>query len=323
LLLPQQGDFANAAKVIQAGFNDAYQQNTNKPIVKVYDTSQGQSIETLYNQAVSEGADFIIGPLEKNNVTVLQNYNTKVFTIALNTTPGASVSPYFYEFSLSPTDEADQVADKASQDGHHAALLITPEGSWGDNIATSLQRRWIANGGTIIVHISVGNNANVLSNQIRQLLQVQGNSRRQDFDVIFLVAQPVVARQIKPMLKLYNAGDVPVYSSSLVYTGLENSVADKDLDGIHFCDMPLVLDQNNHWSQVRQQFTMSQPGTSQQYLRLYGFGWDAALLTEQFNQLKSGGVDGATGMLYLGNQQEILRRLNWAVFSNGIPALTS
>jgi len=323
LLLPQQGDLANPAKVIQAGFNNAYQQNANKPVVRVYDTSQGQSIDALYDQAVSDGADFIIGPLDKNNVMSLQSHTIKVFTVALNTTPAVSTSPNLYEFGLSPTDEAMQVADKASQDGHRAALLIAPQGSWGDNIANTLQQRWLADGGTIVDKISVGNNSNMLNTQIRQLLQAQGDTRRQDFDVVFLMTQPVIARQIKPMLKLYNAGDVPVYSTSLVYTGLENSVADKDLDGIHFCDMPLVLDQNDQWSQVRQQFTMSQPGTSQQYLRLYGFGWDAALLTEQFNQLHSGGVNGATGKLYLDNRQEILRRLNWAVFSNGVPVLTS
>jgi uncharacterized protein len=318
LLLPQQGDLANAAKIIQAGFNDAYQQSINKPTIKVYDTSQNQSINNIYDQAINDGADYVVGPLDKNNVASLQSHSIKVITIALNSTDSSNTTANLYQFGLSPIDEAQQVADKASQEGHHAALLITPAGSWGNNIATALQQRWQNDGGTIVGSMNISNSTN-LNNQVRQLLEVQGNTRRQDVDAIFLIAQPVMARQIKPLLKFYYANDIAVYSTSLVYSGTTNSAADTDLDGIKFCDMPLVLNQNGPWSQVRQQFTLSQPGTFQQYIRLYGLGWDAALLTQQFSQLSNGNIDGATGNLHLDNQQHILRQLNWAVFSAGNP----
>jgi len=316
LLLPLSGDLANAGSAIQAGFNDEYQSNPNKPTVKVYDTSQATAINDLYDQAANDGADYIVGPLDKTNVANLQSRgDIKVITIALNSTGNASNSPDFYQFGLSPTDEAQLAADKASQDGHHSALLITPSGSWGDGIANALRQRWQSDGGVIVGSVSVSNNSN-LTSQIRQLLQVNGQTRRQDIDAIFLITQPVLARQIKPLLKFYFAGDVPVYSTSLIYTGWTNTAADQDLNGVEFCDMPLVLAQQGQWSQVRQQLTLSQPATMQQYIRLYGLGWDAALLTQEFNQLPNG-ISGATGSLYTDNQQRILRHLPWAVFQNG------
>ena len=42
--------------------------------------------------------------------------------------------------------------------------------------------------------------------------------RRQDFDVIFLLASdPAQARRLRPLLIYHYSGDVPVYSSSAVY----------------------------------------------------------------------------------------------------------
>ena len=44
--------------------------------------------------------------------------------------------------------------------------------------------------------------------------------RRQDIDFIFLIAEPGPARQINPTLAYLYAGDIPVYASQDVYSGL-------------------------------------------------------------------------------------------------------
>jgi outer membrane PBP1 activator LpoA protein len=80
----------------------------------------------------------------------------------------------------------------------------------------------------------------------------------------------------------------------------------------------LVVDQDGRWSMVRQQLTLSQPVFVQQYIRLYGLGYDAAQLTQNLSALNSG-VSGATGQLSLGSDQHIVRKLSWAIFQKGIP----
>lgn len=305
LLIPLTGGLANAGKAIQAGFNTGYVSSSVHPIVKVYDTEDGD-ITSIYQKAVKDGANYVVGPLDKQKVAELaKSGDIKVNTIALNEASGIAVVPLFYQFSLSPNAEAVQVADKASKAGYRTALLITPSGSWGEDISRSLQAEWQKDGGSITESLTVGNDENLKE-------KIQGLSQK--VDVVFLIARPSIAREIKPLL----ANNLPVYGTSLIYSGLLNSDKDKNLNGVMFSDEPLVLDSDGQWSGVRQQLTMSQPVFIQQYIRLYGLGLDAATLTQNLSALNSG-INGATGQLSLGSDQHIVRRLSWAVFQKGIP----
>src|SRR5205823_5983563 len=89
---------------------------------------------------------------------------------------------------------------------------------------------------------------------IRQLLWVNtavvnnkavpsAQKRRQDADMIFMIAPPEYARQIKPLLNYYYAGNLPIYATSHVYQGIPNAALDNDLNGIQFCDMPWTINQ--------------------------------------------------------------------------------
>jgi len=311
LLLPLNGGLENAGKAIQAGFNAGYARSAIHPTIKVYDTSSGD-ITSIYQQAIKDGANYVVGPLDKNKVTALsKSGDIKVNTIALNEAEGTptSVVPQFYQFSLSPNAEAVQVADKASQAGYHTALLITPSGAWGDDIARTLQAEWQKDGGTVVGSLAVSTD---------EKLKEKIDSLPQNADVIFLIARPSLAREINPLLK----NNIPVYSTSLVYSGLINSEKDKNLNGIRFCDEPLVLDSSGQWAVMRQQITISEPVFIQQYIRLYGLGFDAAGLTQNFSGINSG-INGATGQLSLGSDQHIVRRLTWAIFQKGIPNATA
>lgn len=73
ILLPQQGPHALAGQKLREGFLNAYYANMEKAgkiSVKFYDTSRTQNIAALYQQAVTEGADFVIGPLLKSSSAI-------------------------------------------------------------------------------------------------------------------------------------------------------------------------------------------------------------------------------------------------------------
>jgi uncharacterized protein len=248
---------------------------------------------------------------------------------------------HLYQFGLSPQDEANQVAAKALQDGHRNALLIVPAGNWGNAVATALQQRFQSDGGRIVTTV-VYSQGQDLPQQIKNALQYnetrikakpgQGawhhskieGSRRQDIDVILMSATPTIARQVRPLLRFYYAGDIPIYATSQVYSGIPHPSADRDVDGIKFCDIPWVFDQSDVLSNVKQQIASRWPNSYQRNLRLYALGVDAYRLTNNLPRLAAQPgttISGATGQLYLDDKQHVLRHLPWAQFRGGVPQL--
>ena len=137
--------------------------------------------------------------------------------------------------------------------------------------------------------------------------------RRQDADMVFLVASPRLARQIRPLLKFYYANDLPVYATAYVYSGTPNPLRDRDLDGIIFCDVPWLFAN----SPARQQMQSLWPSTQNNQIRFYALGMDAYNITNRLPQVT--GMRGATGTLYMNDHGVILRELQWATFKNGKP----
>lgn len=350
LLLPLQGQYGASGQAVRNGYLAAYfadkQQNPNVPTVSVVDTSS-TNIHDAYNQAINNGANFVVGPLTKPEVQQLASSNVVVPTLALNSLDGnQSASGNIYFFSLSPRDEADQAAQKAWQNGYQRAIVIYPATPWGQNIANAFESRWQAQGGQVVDTLAFNSGRN-LASSVGNLLHVdksivssQGfkkamkdkvpltQLRRQDFDVIFLAASPSQARLIKPLLKFYFAGNIPVYATSSIYTGTPSPNNDRDLDGIIFCDMPWVLAGPSQLpsgiGMIKSRVATLWPNSYSNYSKLYAMGVDAYELTAHLNQLSGspqGGLSEATGTLYLGPQHQIYRQLQWAQMRNGVPVL--
>ncbi|WP_133128079.1 penicillin-binding protein activator [Legionella nagasakiensis] len=331
LLLPLSGPLAGPGHAVKDGFMAAYSASKEAGHVKIrfYNTNAANAA-ALYQQAISEGADYIVGPLTKMDVAAVAAMEHPVPTLLLNDLNSATKNNA-YQFGLSPSNEARQVAAKTRKNGYVRALIIAPEGSWGDEIVAAFSSQWQANGGRIIdalrYHANENLNASVRDflhitdsearkKQLKQLLGRNIEStprRRQDFDMIFLLAYPSKARQIVPLLQYYYAGDVPVYATSSVYAGTPNSMKDRDLNGVIFCDMPWVFNHHmghKHW-----------PEQYNSYNRLYALGMDSYALSRQLNQLllfPAMGVSDKSGILYLNPNGQIARILAWGQFKQGM-----
>jgi len=347
LLLPTSGQLTNSSQAIRDGFMAAYYKqeqlhpDDDEQTIHVYNTS-GKSIKDLYSQAVSEGASTIVGPLTKSQVATLKHVSISKPTLALNFTPGGSNNKSLVQFALSPQDEAVQVAEKAWQDGTSNALIIAPDSQWGQGVAKTFQNAWVHQGGQVIDSLTYTNKTH-FDKTIKKVLKVNDQTlkamthdtaeqqnqlapiHRQDVDMIFLVASPVKAREIIPMLKFYYANDIPVYATSYVYSGTPNPSLDKDLEGLKFCDIPLVLDNSPHMERIRKKMTTLINPSETELVRLYAFGMDAYNLTNHYNELQNNNfsLPGMTGTLYLGKHQQVLRELQWAEFKNGKPVKIS
>jgi len=327
-----------AGSIVRDAFMSAYysllEQGGQVPEIRLYNAAADADILALYQRAVQDGAQLVIGPLLKEQVAVLQTVaELAVPTLALNNMEGSTpASPQLYQFALSPEDEARQLAQKAWRDGHRRAAILHP----ADDLRKrdSFAAEWERLGGEVVARIDYQDNftdaisrmleldqSNARHRRLNELLRKQTQfapRRRQDVDLLYLVAQPAPARQIVPSLAYLYAGNIPVYASQDVHSGVSRPIEDRDLNGVTFPESPWLLGQFDT-SVVRSRELF--PQTNAQTLRLQAFGIDAFRLYPRLPLLTANAnatIPGASGVLRLGAQQNIIRQLSWATIKEGI-----
>jgi hypothetical protein len=349
LLVPLSGKFAKAGEALRDGFLAAYytRRPNAKQTIRIYDVGDDNNkIREFYRKALDDGAQFIVGPLEKEAVQqLLQLDEFPVPTLTLNFLPDEdkTLRGNLFQFGLSPEEEARQVADRTWLDGHVNAAALVPAGPWGERMLASFKERWTTVGGKIVEVQTYDPAKTNFSDPIQALLNIDESQRRHrrvaatikrdvkftarrrtDVDFIFLAAYPLQGRQIQPQLNFFNATDIPVYTTSHVFTGTLNQERDRDMDGIIFGDMPWVLSGSSLHRDLRMEIetNISESGNSLQ--RLYALGIDAFNVIGALNTLRNypyERFDGETGSLSLDNNLRIRRQLTWVKFRTGRPVV--
>ena len=265
LLLPLTSPDGRAARAFYDGFTEAHNNDSSrdKPELALYDIGADSFLASFYYQAAeADGADFIVGPLGRKAVeNLLASRNLETNTLLLADIPPEKASDNLYGISLSPENEARQVADKAYATGHRNATVLRSEGEWGERTANAFIAHWENLGGQILKNSSfpedVSNHARVVrkflgidKSMVRhRLIEAQTGlklrfspRRNTDMDFIFLAATTTQARLIVPQLRFFQAHDVPLYGTSYVYAGNPEPAMDADLDGLIFGEMRWILD---------------------------------------------------------------------------------
>lgn len=340
VLLPLSGPLEMAGKAIRSGLLAAWYESSleegDAPSLTFFDTTKNADAYNTYKQAVFEGADLIIGPLDKTRVQQLQQQTVlSVPVLALNYSDLAGSGPSnFYQFGLAPEDEAKQVAEQAWQQGNRNAMVLAPDSEWGRKVSDTFVRNWETQGGRITSK-SLYTQPDQYLNTVRRALNIDQSERRmrtldslierdiifeprrrEDIDMIFMVAFPSQARQLKPMLNFQYASDIPVVATSHLYDGTRNTSRDQDLNGVSFVEMPWELRDNQIKRDVRAAFNEQFAG----FESLVALGVDSYRLyprLPQLQQFPDTRVYGVTGTLRLDARQRIERELTWAQFSNG------
>lgn len=355
LLLPTSGPLAKSAEAVRDGFFAAYFYRLNKtyqPVIQVYDSGTHPAATlAAYRQAVTDGAEIVVGPLDRESVKALAHGGDElpgrsitVPTLALNYvdgTLGGSLDQ-LYQFGLAPEDEARAAAERAWLEGRRNAIAFVQKGDWGDRVLHAFKTRFEALGGRVIDAQSYDPVSSDFATPLRKLLGVTETKtrarpgankadpaipelpkRRQDMDFIFLSAFTQHARQIRPHLLFFYAGDVPVYTTSHAYSGKVDRNADTDLNGVMFSDMPWVLDAESP-QPLQRAITRLWPQPAEQFKRLYALGVDAYNLIPLLSRMKADPGErlaGETGNLSMDEAQRIHREPRWARFVEGEPLL--
>lgn len=345
VLLPFSGPLAEAGQAVRDGMLAAHFRTGGAAQLRFYDTGarNAQQILLLYQQAVKDGAQQVIGPLTKEAVAALAAAGIiTVPTLALNTLSETVKAPeQLYQFGLTPEDEAVQVAERAWRDGRRNALVLVPAGAWGERVYQAFAREWQALGGTLLKRASYDDDERSYSGTVRDLLNLDASAQRHqelmrqigqrvefepqargDADFLFLAANAPQARLIRPLLRYHHADALPVYATSQIHEGASNAAMDRDMDGVRFCDMPWMLPSQHPLVPLHDEIARLWPAREQRYARLYALGVDAVQIAPQLAALRDGTLPrhpGVSGDLYLDRERRVHRDLQWMEFRNGQP----
>ncbi|TLZ02341.1 MAG: hypothetical protein E6K36_09870, partial [Gammaproteobacteria bacterium] len=153
LLLPITGRATAAAVSVREGFMTAYYQTpaAERPRVRVYDTGT-HSVADALAQAGSAGADFIVGPLTREEVAAAAEFSApRAPLLALNFLPAEKPAPaQFYQYALSPEDEARLAARRILDEHHRRGVALVPAGDWGERVLAAFKQELQGGGGELL-----------------------------------------------------------------------------------------------------------------------------------------------------------------------------
>jgi outer membrane PBP1 activator LpoA protein len=339
LLLPVTGRAAVAAISVRDGFMTAYYQlpANERPRVQIYDTGT-QSVADALTQALGAGADIVVGPLTREEVTAAADFpGLRVPVLALNFLPPERVPPpQFYQYALSPEDEARLVARRVLEEHHRRGVALAPAGEWGTRVLAAFRQELQAGGGELLATAQIESGRTDYSSAITEVLRISDSNarfhrlesilgtklqfeprRRNDIEFIFAPAPANLERLLRPQLRFHFAGDIPTYATSDAFE--PDNRANEDLEGLIFPDMPWMLG-GELADAVRAATREAWPQGGPHRGRLFAFGFDAFRLTQALRHPGTSGtlsVTGLTGRLSLDAQRHVRRELGWAQLHEG------
>ncbi|MBK1647410.1 penicillin-binding protein activator [Rhabdochromatium marinum] len=270
VLLPSSGRFSGASQAVHNGLRHADQLNHSGHRAQLQAANSAANAGAAYERATAAGADLIIGPLQKPAVNALSEQQSRlpVPTLALNqNTNGYSLPEQLYQFALAPEDEAISAANHAWASKLRSALLLYPNGAWGNRLASAFRQHWRALGGTIAGEAVYGNTPASMGTSLDTLL-APGTG-----ELIFMVATNSSSRALWSQVLAANTRQLPVLATSHVYSGQPDDA--RALSGLYFVDIPWLLDPNSGPVRVMQPPAMSSGGASATLARLQAMGVDS------------------------------------------------
>ncbi len=346
LLLPLTSVNGPAAQAFRDGFLAQHEANSNpqKPQVETIDIGdQPGNATQAYYQAVDSGAEFIVGPLGIANVNEMAQYADFIVPTLLLGEPSQSLLPdHVYQFALAPEHDGIEVAQRAWQDGHVSGVVIKSGQQWSQRTTDAFMQEWARLGGQVINIYDYELDKSDYSDAAKQILLIDASvnryqevkallgksmnfvpRRRQDADFILLIADSKHGRLLKPYLDFLKAHDLPIYSTSRIFSGSINKIRDQDLNGVRFADMDWIIDRSDRMSEMRKTLEANRAPV-QNVQRLFAMGVDTYNAVSRIEVLQDNPgarFHGVTSIIRLAEDRRLLRNPRWAIITDGIPEL--
>ncbi len=331
LLLPLSGPLARAGESVRDGFIAASltAQAADWLTLSVYDTA-AEPVAVLYERVLADGADLIVGPLQKPAVTELSGLNPEIPVLALNYLDAdAPMAMGFNQLGLAIEDEARTIARRLAADGVSRALLFHNYDDWSLRARRTLSEH--SQGQTLELTVqpftdlrtiteSVGAAMHVAGSQDRrdELARLLGEEleflprAREDVDAVIALIDNTEANALVPALRFHFASHLPVYASSQT-TRRARPGSLSELGGFHVSELPYFLAGDPVFSDLAQPFDLA----NNPFASLIALGSDAFRVAERLDPEGELMLAGSTGLLRRQADGRISRELAWGVISGG------
>lgn len=317
VLLPLTGSLATAAAPVRDGLLAGYYgEQRRRPDLVFYDTGgTAGGAGAAYARAVSEGADQVLGPLGREEIdAVYRGVQPSAPVIALNRS-GAAPPPNSASFALAPEDDGIAAAEFLLAREAKRVLVLAGDGDNARRSITAFRQRLQEGEGSVAQTFPVPNDTEAdLTEALRAAAQAEGG-----IDAVFIALRGPEARTLAPQLAAAGLMSKPRAATSQLTSGTGTAEEDRILDGIAFPTeswevggVPGIGSAATTGSRL----ATARGGAA----RLFAFGYDAWQLTAYLERLAldaDARIEGATGVLRIGADGNVVRAPAWSTFSNG------
>ena len=293
--------FYPASDAIERGFVAAQSAAEDENEVRMYATRADENeIVSIYQQALSEGARYVVGPVTDAEVGYLAGDTISIPTLALNQSEHAEKPANLHTFGLSIHDEAAQLASMAQTQGMQNVLMIATANGLSRLMAEAFHGAWSAETGLTARLIDIADDT--------ALPELRNTITTQPADLIVIAADFEDARRIRPYLDIAT----PTFGFSHIYSGLPYDPANAVLSGIRFVDTPWVL-RPAAFTDYHNASKDLPPGEMQRWFALGADAYRILSLVVQ-HPTEPSTINGLTGRIHLTATGQITRKLAVARF---------
>ena len=329
VLLPLSGDLGNAGRAIRDGMLFEYQRRRSEfgVALRIIDTEK-LSHDELTAIGQSTQSEFIIGPLQKDNVVALLESKPRLPVLVLNhikTDSPDRLAPA-YSLSLAIEDDAKSTVNQIAreEDRPHVVVLHT-NSPLGLRAAEAVDEQLTliggSSGGKFALDAKKPETAirkafgvNDSENRRRELsktlgLRLEHTPRiRQDMTAVVVHTDPKKAQQIRPLMDFYYLDETPVYLIGAYRPDLIDIA--EDLRNSHLMVTPWDIGTNE------KQVLVERANAQGVFGSLVGVGIDAMHMAMQLGFGGPTSIQGQTGYLTLGSDSMIHRQLSSIQITN-------
>lgn len=327
LLLPQEGSLSSAAQAIRNGFLAAHfsasgmKRNVS---IEFYDTEESD-ISLLVDRVVADGADVIVGPLDKDRVrAVVRGDSLPVPIVALNRVSESIISnSSSLQLSMVVEDDVAAIAKKLQDMRAERILLLIGESFWCARASVAL-KEVLPRATRVADEILLTDLSEITDGVSQVLLVAQSISRherleeligeveftarrRKDVDAIVAFVDYAEFGSITAALRYHFAGEIPILVAEPTFRNRVQHVEYEN--GTLFTSIPAVLYPSSWVAEVFDSFT-----DATNLFPLYAFGSDAYRVAMNIPILDRGdSVFGLTGVLSIRESGVVSRQPVWGM----------
>lgn len=319
VLLPLSGHLATAASPVRDGLLAGYYgERRQRPEVIFHDTTGTPAgAVNAYQRAVDSGADYVLGPLGRDEVAAVlaDPARLSVPVLALNRA-GDETPTGSFSFAMAPEDDGIAAANHLLAQNVQRVLVLAGTDDSARRSVDAFRHQLEAGGGQVSDMIVLGG-----GEQPDMVETLRGAMLKPDgAQAVFLALRVAEARAIAPQLVEAGYSTRPRIGTSQLFAS-GNPEEDAVLDGIVF---PTERWTSSGVAGLPMAATVASalPTARGPAARLFAFGYDAWLLTAFMERLVTGAgsgaeLRGATGTLRLDGFGNVERTPAWATFRSG------